>query len=218
MRKLVLSLIGASALAIGSAASAVVILPGAPVRPGSDPSTSFITSPLVVTPATTGVITATIGHTGITSGNFMDQFLFSIGMTGTGVIGAGSGSIITSATAFLDTTDLDITSVIFNNGITDFAAHLVLRDENGVQCTTRGDGTCGASEGYALSGVPITGGNLNSLTVTGLSRGAGSYGGNLTFTPSVPEPATWAMMLLGFGAIGWQLRRKRGGGALTQFA
>jgi PEP-CTERM motif len=220
MRKFVLSLIGASALAISSAASAVVILPGAPVRPGSDPSTSFITSPLVVTPATTGVITATIGHTGITGGDFMDQFLFSIGMTGAGTIGAGSGSIITSATAFLDTTDLDITSVIFNNGTSDFAANLVLRDAAGNMCTTRGSGTCGTSEGYALSGVPIIGGALNSLSVTGFSRGAGSYGGNLTFTPNsaVPEPATWAMMLLGFGAIGFQLRRKRSGAALAQFA
>jgi len=26
---------------------------------------------------------------------------------------------------------------------------------------------------------------------------------------SVPEPATWAMMLIGFGAIGWSMRRRR---------
>jgi hypothetical protein len=25
----------------------------------------------------------------------------------------------------------------------------------------------------------------------------------------VPEPATWAMMILGFGAIGWSVRRGR---------
>ena len=35
--------------------------------------------------------------------------------------------------------------------------------------------------------------------------------------PAVPEPATWAMMLAGFGAMGWQLRRRRGFG-LTQTA
>jgi hypothetical protein len=29
-----------------------------------------------------------------------------------------------------------------------------------------------------------------------------------SFTPSVPEPATWAMMLLGFGAIGASMRRR----------
>jgi Asp-tRNA(Asn)/Glu-tRNA(Gln) amidotransferase A subunit family amidase len=26
---------------------------------------------------------------------------------------------------------------------------------------------------------------------------------------AVPEPATWAMMILGFGAIGWSVRRGR---------
>jgi fibro-slime domain-containing protein len=31
----------------------------------------------------------------------------------------------------------------------------------------------------------------------------------LTVTPSVPEPGTWAMMLLGFGGIGLAMRRRR---------
>jgi hypothetical protein len=30
-----------------------------------------------------------------------------------------------------------------------------------------------------------------------------------TVTPAVPEPATWAMMLLGFGAVGFTMRRHR---------
>lgn len=33
--------------------------------------------------------------------------------------------------------------------------------------------------------------------------------GGLTLTESVPEPATWAMMLLGFGAMGVAFRRRR---------
>jgi hypothetical protein len=37
------------------------------------------------------------------------------------------------------------------------------------------------------------------------------------FLAAVPEPATWAMMILGFGAIGATLRRRRGAGA-TAFA
>jgi hypothetical protein len=37
--------------------------------------------------------------------------------------------------------------------------------------------------------------------------------------PAMPEPATWAMMLLGFGCIGASLRRQRGKSALlTQLA
>jgi hypothetical protein len=29
-------------------------------------------------------------------------------------------------------------------------------------------------------------------------------------TPPVPEPSTWAMMLFGFGALGFAMRRRRG--------
>ena len=34
--------------------------------------------------------------------------------------------------------------------------------------------------------------------------------GGISLTQSVPEPATWAMMLLGFGAIGFAFRRRQG--------
>ena len=51
-----------------------------------------------------------------------------------------------------------------------------------------------------------------TLTVEGTRGEIGSYGGNVSFQAhpeDVPEPATWGLMLLGFGAIGWQLRRRR---------
>jgi hypothetical protein len=223
MRKLVLGLIGASALAISSAASAVVIItPATPLAPGDNGGTAvFVTSPSPVLPTYTGSITATIGHTGIGAGTFTDIFQFTIGTAGLGVIGLGSGSIITSVNLanFLGTTDLDITSVSFNG----MMANLQLLDANGNPCDTRdtvpGAGTCGANETWSLNDVPITAGALDQIIVSGLSRGNGSYGGNLTFTPNaVPEPATWAMMLFGFAGIGWQLRRKRTGAALAQFA
>ena len=35
--------------------------------------------------------------------------------------------------------------------------------------------------------------------------------GGIALTPAVPEPATWAMMLLGFAGIGAAMRRKRTG-------
>lgn len=37
-------------------------------------------------------------------------------------------------------------------------------------------------------------------------------------TAAVPEPATWAMMLLGFGAIGFGMRRRRSDSVRVRFA
>jgi len=48
---------------------------------------------------------------------------------------------------------------------------------------------------------PTTQVDLNRL---GYSNAIGAFS-----TPAVPEPATWAMMLLGFGAAGVALRRRR---------
>ena len=224
MRKLVLSILGASSLALASAANAVVIVPGAPiVGDQSQGPTSFLVSGNIFS----GPISATIGHSGIAEGSFTDTFQFTIPQTG-----LGSGSITTSVSYadYLSTTDLDITSVVVN-GLTAFQALATAFGDpaNGnpgagypsQPCTVEDapGTTCGANEAFFRNDVPITANVLNTITVTGLSRGNGSYGGNLTFTPAaVPEPATWAMMLLGFAGIGWQLRRKRSGAALAQLA
>ena len=37
-------------------------------------------------------------------------------------------------------------------------------------------------------------------------------------TTGVPEPATWAMMLIGFGAVGYSMRRRRKSGGIAQLA
>ncbi|MBS0478382.1 MAG: PEPxxWA-CTERM sorting domain-containing protein [Proteobacteria bacterium] len=37
-------------------------------------------------------------------------------------------------------------------------------------------------------------------------------------TPGVPEPATWAMMIMGFGAIGFAIRRRRDVAVRVRFA
>ena len=193
-----LSVVGASVLALAAtpAEAAVTV-----ITPSSQPAgTSF----LVAGDVFNGPIAATFGHTGIPAGDFTDLFEFTIPQNGT-----GSGSVITSVTLnnFLGSTDLDFTSVLVNG----VAATLVLRDANGNVCITRGVGTCGATEGFAINDVPILSGVLNTITVSGISRGLGSYGGNGTFVPSaaVPEPGTWTMMLIGFGAIGFAMRRRR---------
>ena len=137
-----------------------------------------------------GPISADFGNSGIAEGTFQDIFQFIIPQTG-----VGSGSLSTSTTAFGVSTDTDITSVLIN-GLT--AARMVSAD--------------GLSEFFSISNVPITSGAVNQIVVNGVSRGQGSFGGNATFVPSaVPEPATWAFMLIGFGAVGYSMRKRPSG-------
>jgi hypothetical protein len=59
-------------------------------------------------------------------------------------------------------------------------------------------------------GVGVGTFTLNILGNPGTS--SGSFGGSVAFTAAaaaVPEPGTWAMMLVGFGAIGFSMRRRR---------
>lgn len=142
----------------------------------------------VVGDITSGPVTAFIGNAGIAAGDFTDTFTFRIDQNGT-----GSGSLSTSTTALLSKTDIDILSVIVNGAA---ATKTVSAD--------------GLSEFFNISGVPILFGEVNNIVVTGFSRGAGSYGGNATFLPAaIPEPASWAMMVLGFGLVGAGVRNRR---------
>lgn len=56
--------------------------------------------------------------------------------------------------------------------------------------------------------TPVTAG-LQTLRVTGVSAGRGSYSGNVTFSSAVPEVATWLMMIAGIGFTGVALRRRQ---------
>jgi hypothetical protein len=47
------------------------------------------------------------------------------------------------------------------------------------------------------------------LTFGGTTSGGGGEAGTLSFFAAVPEPASWAMMLFGFAGIGLAMRRRR---------
>lgn len=197
MRKLFAISATALALAVAPAANAATCVVNAGVEectitPG-DPE--FTVSGDIFS----GAISATLGRSGIEAGNFIDTYLFEIPQFGT-----GSGSLSTSASLGLGSvTDTDILSVTVNGLLA------TLTKENG-----------GLFEFAGISGVPIVPGVINEIVVSGFSRGEGSYGGNATFQPNaaVPEPATWAMMLMGFGAIGFAMRRRRQDRVRVRFA
>lgn len=196
MRKLVLGLLGATALAFGTMANAEIVTE---YGPGVEPEgTNFD----VFGDPINGPVTAKFGHGGIGDDLFTDIITFTIGTDG-----LGSGDLTTSlVVGGLGTSlDLDIYSVFFNG----VEVNGIYTDANNNVCNTPNVGTC-LNQKFSASDIVITGGVENTLTITGLGRGLGTYSGTLTFLPSaVPEPGTWAMMLLGFGAVGFALRRRR---------
>ena len=69
-------------------------------------------------------------------------------------------------------------------------------------------GNTDLTELYTLSGLGLTAGTY-TFTVQGTRGDSGLFGGHVDVS-AVPEPSTWVLMLLGFGGLGWQLRRRRG--------
>ena len=65
----------------------------------------------------------------------------------------------------------------------------------------------GIAEFWNLSSLFLEAGTYQ-LTINGNNSSTGSLGGTVTIN-AVPEPGTWAMMLLGFGAAGYAMRRRR---------
>lgn len=58
-----------------------------------------------------------------------------------------------------------------------------------------------------------------TLSVRGRSSGAARYNGNINFVQigRIPEPATWLMMFLGFGSLGFVIRRRKPGSSRIRF-
>jgi hypothetical protein len=123
---------------------------------------------------------------------FLDHFTFTV--AGVSDLDAGLISVATKKKF-----DLDITAFNLFSGSTLLAA--------GTQSATGGADIWGLSFANLANG-PYT------LAVEGkvLGSSGGSFGGNVNVSP-VPEPSTWAMMLGGFGLLGFLARRRKATGA-----
>lgn len=69
----------------------------------------------------------------------------------------------------------------------------------------------GSSNSLSLTSGTLTAGNAYTFRYTArMADGGGNISGPASFyAVAVPEPATWGLMLLGFGGIGMVLRRRR---------
>ena len=136
-----------------------------------------------------GSFSAGFSNGGVGQPTFSDVFNFTA--TVDGILNA-----IISTVAQTETNDVDFTSVTVSGG--SLASPVSFTQISG-----------DPNETQALNGLQLLAGNY-TLTVNGTSPGQnGSYGGSLAFrAAAVPEPATWGMMLIGFGSIGCAMRRR----------
>jgi len=170
-------------LGVSLGALALVVAPSASATTFhiGDVPNFYITSGTPFSPS----ITANFGNGFSTKTPFDDSFEFTIPTQS----GVGSGSISTSF------------SSKFN--------HLVISGLwiNGVNYVVPANPT---GQSLTVGGIPIFAGVLNTIRVTGTTgKRGGSYAGTATFSAlTVPEPATWALMLGGFGLVGAMTRRR----------
>jgi hypothetical protein len=177
-----------------------------------------------VIPGVTSSLTLTFAGT---SGN---DYLFNYLLTNTSSAPATSSSVTAfgfniSPNALLSSSSVDGTFQVVSSGQVSQGYNLEMCFKNGQNNNCAGSpGNQGVDMGNSGSGTITLGFSSLPQSVT-LSdymvryqavNGSGSAVGSPV--PALPEPSTWGLMLLGFGAIGASMRRKRKPVSLPQLA
>jgi hypothetical protein len=137
------------------------------------------------------ITSGSFGNSHIAEGDFTDTLTFDI--TSVGKLGA---SLTSAASELKAPGDIDFTSVTLDgpSGSFDFTIR-------------NNDNADGLTDSAVLTQLLDPG--SYTFTIVGHSYGDAQYGGNTTIqAAAVPEPASWAMMIVGFGAVGGAMRRR----------
>jgi hypothetical protein len=208
MRKLILGLVGATALTIGSAASAAITIGS--ITPGTNPYSG--PAPTYDFDATTPSFSGGAVVTGTPPGSLHAQPFgstgnyYSVGPTDTspGTIDLTSfGNIFNISFLWGSVDDYNTLDFLAADGTT------VLQSFGGLQIFNPANGNRTDPNTNPVVLFNLTGTDVSAFSYLRLSSTTNAFEiDNLAINP-VPEPATWALMLLGFGGIGMAMRRRR---------
>jgi hypothetical protein len=211
-------LAAAAIVLVPSTASAEVVTNGGFENPTVSPPCCNTAPPDSVTGWTvnSGNVNVVIGTFSSTNGNLAyqgDQYLDLVGQGGTGSI----SQILTLDPGQLYTLTFAYSHNLFNPNVLSASASVSIDGLFDTVTHTGGDSSNLAwqifSSTFTATGpsATLTFNNLTGGTNEGIFLDAVSV-------QAVPEPSTWAMMLLGFAATGFALRRARKTRAIPQLA
>jgi len=183
MRKFLLAAAGAMALA-GAATTANA----------ATTVTSITPTPAVLTPPASAAFSSVITSG---PGTFSDSFTFTI-LGSPGVLDSQISTLLLNGSQ-----NIDFTSLALDSMVTTIVGGV---GSGGVFVKTSTDP---APETWAILNPVFLTTGTHTINVAGNLIGPnGSYGGTINIQP-VPEAKTWAVMLLGVGAMGLAIPRRR---------
>jgi len=182
MRGAVLGILAGSALALGSTAANAALTVGTNGATNGTP-TSIVTNASLLEFDTTNA----------SAGSYSSFFQFNSDIYNQGVFSATASTVPIAGTtvSLLQLfTGGSIVAGVYSGGT-----------------LVPGGSASGSSNSLTMS-VNLTPSTNYTFVYSGNLTNSGNISGNAAFA-AVPEPATWGLMLLGFGGIGMAMRRRR---------